>query len=98
MKPPPFRSLNGINAGLIVDKAGYSGAFRLRGGMTNIEMYRANAAAQRAAAAATNLPNRREMHERSAQSWDAMADSAEDTLRRTGVNEAAKAQLAAASA
>jgi Fe-S cluster assembly scaffold protein SufB len=38
------------------------------------------------------------MHERSAQSWDAMADSAEDTLRRTGVNEAAKAQLAAASA
>jgi hypothetical protein len=59
--------------------------------MTPIETYRANAAAQRAAAQKTNLPNRRAMHERSAMTWDAMADSAEDTAGRALVNEAAKA-------
>ncbi len=61
--------------------------------MTNIEIYRANAAAQRAAADKTNLPNRREMHERSALTWEAMADSAADTVARASVNEAAKAGL-----
>lgn len=59
--------------------------------MTSIEIYRANAAAQRAAAAATPLANRREMHERSAAVWDEMAQAAEDTAERAVVNLAAKA-------
>ena len=63
--------------------------------MTNLEMYRANAAAQRTAAELTNLPNRRAMHERSAESWEAMAANAADTIERAGVNEAAKARIAA---
>lgn len=58
--------------------------------MTVIETYRANAAAQRAAAANTNLPNRREMHERSAFTWESMARNAEDTMGRAAVNLAAK--------
>jgi hypothetical protein len=60
--------------------------------MTPIETYRANAAAERAAAAKTNLPNRRAMHERSAQTWETMALSAEETIGRAMVNQAAKAQ------
>lgn len=60
--------------------------------MTPIETYRANAAAERAAAAKTNLPNRRAMHERSAQTWETMALSAEETIGRALVNQAAKAQ------
>jgi hypothetical protein len=63
-----------------------------RPSMTNIEIYRANAAAQRAAALATDLPNRKAMHERSAESWEAMAASAADTMERASVNEAAKAK------
>jgi hypothetical protein len=62
------------------------------GGMTLIETYRANAAAQRAAAQNTNLPNRREMHERSARTWETMAASAEDTAGRALTNLAAKAE------
>lgn len=58
--------------------------------MTPIETYRANAAAQRAAAAATDLPNRREMHERSAFTWETMAQAAEETMGRAAVNLAAK--------
>jgi len=65
--------------------------------MSNLEIYRANAAAQRAAADKTNLPNRRAMHERSALSWEAMAANAADTIERAGVNEAAKARSADAS-
>ncbi|WP_380871746.1 hypothetical protein ACFB49_27000 [Sphingomonas sp. DBB INV C78] len=60
--------------------------------MSLIESYRAQAAAQREAAARTNLPNRRMLHERSALTWEAMAASAEDTAQRAEVNEAAKAQ------
>jgi hypothetical protein len=52
----------------------------------------AQAAAQRLMAANTNLPNRREMHERSAASWEAMARSAADTAQRASVNESAKAR------
>jgi hypothetical protein len=48
------------------------------------------AAAQRAAAANTQLPNRREMHERSAESWEAMARAAADTAERALVNKAAR--------
>lgn len=62
--------------------------------MTTIETYRANAAAQRAAAGKTNLPNRREMHERSAVTWETMARAAEDTQDRAAVNLAAKATAA----
>jgi hypothetical protein len=59
--------------------------------MTTAETYRALAAAQRDAAAKTDLLNRRIMHEGSAVSWDAMAEAAEDTVERTLVNAAAKA-------
>jgi hypothetical protein len=59
--------------------------------MNIIDTYRANAAAQRVAAEQTNLLNRREMHHRSASTWDIMADSAEATAGRALINEAAKA-------
>ena len=58
--------------------------------MTPSETYRAYAAAQRKAALETNLTNRREMHERSAATWESMMISAEDTAERTTVNLAAK--------
>jgi hypothetical protein len=51
----------------------------------------AQAASQHLAAASTNLPNRRAMHERSAATWEAMAQSAADTAERASVNETAKA-------
>jgi hypothetical protein len=59
--------------------------------MTTAQTYRALAAAQRDLAAKTDLHNRRVMHERSALSWDAMAEAAEDTIERSVVNAAAKA-------
>ena len=59
--------------------------------MTQYEIYRANADAQRAAAQNTILPNRRDMHLRSAETWDAMAVAMQDTADRAVVNEAAKA-------
>ena len=58
--------------------------------MTSAQIYRTNAAAQRAAAATTNLPNRREMHERSAVAWETMAAAVDDTLAKAAVNLAAK--------
>ena len=58
--------------------------------MTTVETYLANAAAQRAAAENTNLPNRRQMHERSAVTWETMARAVEDTQSRAAVNLAAK--------
>lgn len=63
--------------------------------MTPIETYRANAAAERAAAAKTTLPNRRAMHERSAYTWETMAASAEETAGRASVNLAAKLERTA---
>ncbi|WBO24068.1 hypothetical protein [Sphingomonas abietis] len=62
--------------------------------MTTAEHYRAQAAAQRALAAKSDLANRRAMHERSAAMWDEMAQSAEDTIERTLVNAAAKSARA----
>lgn len=59
--------------------------------MSISETYRANAAEQRALAAKSGLANRRAMHERSAETWEAMALSAEQTADRTAVNAAAKA-------
>ena len=50
--------------------------------MTLSETYRAHAAAERAAAAKTNLPNRRAMHERSAMTWEGMAQGVEETAER----------------
>ncbi|MET3759924.1 hypothetical protein [Sphingomonas sp. UYEF23] len=58
--------------------------------MTPSETYRANAAAQREAAQKTTLTNRREMHERSAYAWEAMAEANEATAARAVVNAAAK--------
>lgn len=60
--------------------------------MSSIETYRANAAAERAAAARSNLPNKRAMHHRSADTWETMAASAEATAARAVTNHAAKAQ------
>ena len=54
------------------------------------EIYRAHAAHERDAASRTNLPNRREMHERSAAVWEEMARSVEDTAERKRVNLEAK--------
>ena len=59
--------------------------------MSTAQNYRALAAAQREAAAKTDLSNQRIMHERSAMSWEAMAEAAEDTIERSLVNAAAKA-------
>lgn len=58
--------------------------------MTLLETYRANAAAERKAAANTDLPNRRAMHERSAMTWEEMAANAEALLELTQTNLAAK--------
>lgn len=59
--------------------------------MSTAEIFRANAAEQLALAAKANLVNRRTMHQRSAEMWIAMAQSAEQTAARTAVNAAAKA-------
>jgi hypothetical protein len=61
--------------------------------MTPAETFRAHAAAQRNAALNAVLPNRREMHERSALAWEAMAEAAEDTDAKKEVNAASKAAL-----
>jgi hypothetical protein len=63
--------------------------------MSTIETYLANAATQRAAAEKSNLPNRREMHERSAVTWETMARAVEETQGRAAVNLAAKADAIA---
>jgi hypothetical protein len=55
-----------------------------------METYLANAQAQRDAAAKTSLPNRKAMHERSAEKWEAMAQSVSDTATRAAINLAAK--------
>lgn len=53
--------------------------------------HRARAAAEREKAAATTLPNRRQMYERAAEAWEVMARQIDDTAARSLVNEAAKA-------
>lgn len=58
--------------------------------MTPAETFRANAAAQREAAAQTNLQNRRDMHERAAEAWEVMAEASDDTVAKAAVNAAAK--------
>lgn len=61
------------------------------GGMNMSETYRRNAAKERELAAACDLPNRRSMHEKSAETWDAMAAAAEETADMAITNAAAKA-------
>ncbi|MGK2910094.1 MAG: hypothetical protein ACSLE1_09915 [Sphingobium sp.] len=58
--------------------------------MSLIETYLANAQAQRDAAAKTPLPNRKAMHERSAETWEDMARGVSDTAARAAINMAAK--------
>ena len=52
--------------------------------------YRAAAASARAAASQEPLPNRRELHERSAMLWEEMAERAEKFGQRAAEREAAK--------
>lgn len=59
--------------------------------MTVFETYRQYADAQRSLAAMSSLPNRRTMHERCAETWEAMAVNAEQTADLAVVNAAAKA-------
>lgn len=58
--------------------------------MSLIDTYLANAKAQREAAAKTQLPNRKAMHERSAETWEVMARSVSDAAARAAINLAAK--------
>lgn len=58
--------------------------------MNLAQIYRANAAHEHATAAKTDLPNRREVHERSARRWEAMALQIEDTVALSMANHAAK--------
>lgn len=55
-------------------------------------MYRERAEQERTAAAATNLPQRREQHLRSAEAWEAMAQKLDTTAEHALVNARAKAQ------
>ena len=54
-------------------------------------IYRKRADAERLAAEATNLPQRREQHLRSAEAWDSMAQKLEFTAERALTNARAKA-------
>ena len=58
--------------------------------MSLIDTYLSNAKAQRDAAAKTSLPNRKEMHERSAETWEVMARDLSETAARAAINLAAK--------
>ncbi|HEX7820569.1 MAG TPA: hypothetical protein VF463_08115 [Sphingobium sp.] len=61
--------------------------------MSLLDTYLANAKAQRDAAAITDLPNRKAMHERSAEAWEEMARDAQITATRAAINLAAKTIL-----
>ncbi|HEX7853383.1 MAG TPA: hypothetical protein VF503_06770 [Sphingobium sp.] len=63
--------------------------------MSLLNTYLANARAQRDAAANCNLPNRKAMHERSAEAWEEMARDAEITAARAAINLAAKTAVSA---
>jgi hypothetical protein len=56
------------------------------------KIYLAHAAQERAAASKATLPNRRAMHERSAEVWEEMARNADATAAMAEVNLLAKAQ------
>jgi hypothetical protein len=52
--------------------------------------YNERAAAERIAAEQESLPQRREQHVRCAERWEEMAQAAQETERRTAINEADK--------
>lgn len=52
--------------------------------------YNERAAAERIAAEEEILPQRRMQHERAAERWEQMAQSAQETQRRAAINEADK--------
>ena len=56
------------------------------------KIHLASAARERAAASKTTLPNRRAMHERSAEVWEEMARNADATAAMAEVNLQAKIQ------
>ena len=56
-------------------------------------MYRARAQTEREAAGATNLPQRREQHLRSAEAWESMAQKLDTVAEHAIVNARAKAEL-----
>ncbi|MGB3927514.1 MAG: hypothetical protein WBL20_00990 [Sphingobium sp.] len=58
--------------------------------MSAADFYHQQAAAERVAAQKEMLPQRRQQHERSAERWEEMARSAEETERRTAINEASR--------
>lgn len=55
--------------------------------------HRSRAAQDRAKAAATLLPNVRELHLRAAEAWDEMARKVDFTSERAAENKAAKAAM-----
>ncbi len=59
--------------------------------MTLSETYRASAGTKCAAADATNVPNRKESHRRSAEVWDVMTDADETTTTNAAVTAAVRA-------
>lgn len=71
----------------------FDGKFRT---MDIAAAHRARAAAERAKAAETTLPNRRVMFARAAEAWDVMALQIEETAGRAVVNAAAKAEASSA--
>lgn len=58
--------------------------------MSAADIFYQNAAAERRLALKQDLRHRREQHERSAERWEEMARAAEETDRRTAINEAEK--------
>jgi hypothetical protein len=61
--------------------------------MTLLESYRKNAEVQRDAARATDLPNKRALHERSALMWENMAIEAEKVAAMARTNAEEKARV-----
>lgn len=57
--------------------------------MSTPNFYNERAAAERIAAE-ESLPQRREQHVRCAERWEEMAQAAQETERRTAINEAGK--------
>jgi hypothetical protein len=63
---------------------------RARPNVSAADIYYQNAASERLAASKQDLPNRRQQHERSAERWEDMARGAEETERRSRINEEEK--------
>jgi hypothetical protein len=59
--------------------------------MSIAEVYRQNAESERVAAGKEILPRRRLQREHSSERWEEMARAAEETARRTAINDALRA-------